>query len=568
MILFQIGKYMRSTLFICFLVSYMMSMSYAQTQKIDSLRNQLTSIVAESQQRVDLLNEAGYEYWIVNPEKSIEYGKEALNLSEELQYQQGRAKANRVIGVAFWAQGNQNNALQYLIESQADYEQIEDLEGVANTMLNIGMVYADLEQNERALEKYDQAINGFTSLSLDNRIATTFTKMATIFIDQGKKELAKKYLTNALKLHTKNSFTYGIAEVHNRFGVLYLSERNTEEAYHHVQKSMTLGRERQDVDGLTSNYILLGEILRLDGELDTAHMYLIKGLNQARNNNLKKYELAAYRELMEVKKQQNSPEQALAFYDRYTLLKDSIFNIEKSKQIAYLEFDNELKQKDQELKLLKAKERTDYLIKLGLAIVILMVSIIAFITYKTTTKSRQLLQKDQELLASKNTLTQQALENASLKQQELQQQLAFKNKELTSYALNFVQKNELLQQMQEKLDLIKGKQVEEREPLLNELNSIVKRNLSVDKEWEDFKRVFEEVHVGFHAKLMAKHPDLKTNDLKICSLTRLNLNIKETASILGISPESAKTARYRLRKKLELEPKQEIINYLIEVENS
>ncbi|MEL7003015.1 MAG: hypothetical protein AAFN93_09815, partial [Bacteroidota bacterium] len=346
------------------------------------------------------------------------------------------------------------------------------------------------------------------------------------------------------------------------------SDNNTEEAYYHVQKSMALGKERQDVDGLTSNYILLGEISRLDGELDTAVAYLNEGLNQARINNLKKYELAAYQQLVEVKKQQNKPEEALSFYDQYTLLKDSIFNIEKSKQIAYLEFDNQLQQKDQQLELLRAKEQTDYLIKIGLAIGILMISVIAFVAYKTAVKSKQLSFKDQELLASKNSLTQQALENANLKKQELQQQLEFKNKELTSYALNFVQKNEILQQIQEKAEQLKTISDIDREPLLNELNSIVKRNLSADKEWEDFKRVFEEVHVDFHAKLMTRHSDLKTNDLKICSLTRLNLNIKETASILGISPDSVKTARYRLRKKLDLDPKQEIINYLIEVENS
>jgi len=80
--------------------------------------------------------------------------------------------------------------------------------------------------------------------------------------------------------------------------------------------------------------------------------------------------------------------------------------------------------------------------------------------------------------------------------------------------------------------------------------------------------VFEQVHTDFYAKLISKHPDLRTNDLKICSLTRLNLNIKETASILGISPASVKTARYRLRKKLQLEPNQEIISYLINLENN
>src|SRR5690606_37494796 len=101
---------------------------------------------------------------------------------------------------------------------------------------------------------------------------------------------------------------------------------------------------------------------------------------------------------------------------------------------------------------------------------------------------------------------------------------------------------------------------------VKELKDIAKENLIADKNWECFRDFFQETQYGFHAKLLSKHPHLKPNDLKLCSVIRLNFSIKEAAQILGISPGSLKTSRYRLRKKLELEPKQEIIDYLVLLE--
>ncbi|AXT61385.1 hypothetical protein D1816_13850 [Aquimarina sp. AD10] len=558
----------------CVLVMIFFFISFTQllasTQKINSLQDQLSAHKEEDTIKVNLLNAIGFEYWIVDANESIIYGKEALQLSRLLRYPAGLAKANRIVGVAYWAQGDQNKALKYLNTSYKIYEKVNDKRGIANTRLNIGMVYADLREYERALQNYDQAINEFTALGLKSRIATTFTKIGTILIKQNKDTKALQYLTDALQMHIANEFTYGIAEVHNRLGILYLSKNEIEQASYHIQKSIKLGREVSDIDGLTNNFVIHGKILRLSNRLDEAAIELNKGLELAKENNLKKYELFAYEELKELKKQQSKAEEALTFYDKYTTLKDSLFNSDKSKQIAYLEFENELDIKNKEVLALKAKEKTDNFIKLILILGVTSISICGYVIFmisrQRAKKSKQLSTKSQELLESVYALSQKDLENSELKQKELKRQLDFKNKELTSYALNFIKKNEVVQQLQTTIKSLKKSPAVEKDKLIADLNKIIRKNLSIDRDWEDFSRFFEDVHQGFYTKLKLKHKDLSTNDLKICSLIQLNLNIKETASILGISPESVKTARYRLRKKLGLDPGQEILTYLIQLE--
>ena len=73
----------------------------------------------------------------------------------------------------------------------------------------------------------------------------------------------------------------------------------------------------------------------------------------------------------------------------------------------------------------------------------------------------------------------------------------------------------------------------------------------------------------FFAKILKDYkPDLSNYELKLCALIRLNLNMKEMATILGISAESVKTARYRLRKKLALSREENLIDFIMTLENA
>ncbi len=537
---------------------------------LDSLEVKLKTLPSNSIEKVNLLNEIGLEYWIIDSNKSLIYGEEASNISKSISYDQGLADAERILGVAHWTKGNLVEAIKHLNSAQKIYSDINNEVGLANSMLNTGMVYADLKQYDKALNLFEQSIDKFTILNMDNRVATAFTKMGTLYMDEGKLVEAKKYLDNALSIHNKNNFTYGITEAHNRLGILFITQGNTEQAYYHIKKSITLGLDINDKDGAVSNMIQFGKILRMDGEYASADIHLKNGLRRAIDNSLKKYELEAYSELKDLKISERKLDSSLYYYDKYVTLKDSLFTSEKSTQIAALAFENEMEAKDKEVLLLQKEEETNNVIKWALLAGVILITVAGLIIISTirqrAKKVKELGEQRQQLLASKEELARTALENAELKQQELEQKLDYKNKELTSYTLNFVQKNQFLQQLQEKVTLAKKATAKEKDKIIDGLSRDIKQSVSIDKDWEDFKRYFEDVHTDFFKKLKDRHPDLSSNDLKICSLTRLNLNVKETANVLGISPESAKTARYRLRKKLDLAPKDELLDYFLMIE--
>jgi len=66
------------------------------------------------------------------------------------------------------------------------------------------------------------------------------------------------------------------------------------------------------------------------------------------------------------------------------------------------------------------------------------------------------------------------------------------------------------------------------------------------------QRNFEQVHQSFFDKLKASSENLTANDLRLIALLKMNLNSADISSLLGISQDSLRVVRYRLRKKLNL----------------
>ncbi len=83
-----------------------------------------------------------------------------------------------------------------------------------------------------------------------------------------------------------------------------------------------------------------------------------------------------------------------------------------------------------------------------------------------------------------------------------------------------------------------------------------------DSIWSEFEIRFNEVYKDFYEKLNRSHPDLSTNERKLCAFLRLNMSSKEIASITFQSPKSIDMARYRLRKKLNLDDNKNLIAYI------
>ena len=80
---------------------------------------------------------------------------------------------------------------------------------------------------------------------------------------------------------------------------------------------------------------------------------------------------------------------------------------------------------------------------------------------------------------------------------------------------------------------------------------LINKNLNTTDDWKLFEEAFNNADKDFLKNLKQKHPELTSNDLRLCTYLRLNLSSKEIAPLLNISSRSVEVKRYRLRKKME-----------------
>lgn len=142
-----------------------------------------------------------------------------------------------------------------------------------------------------------------------------------------------------------------------------------------------------------------------------------------------------------------------------------------------------------------------------------------------------------------------------LEQKKTQQTIDTKNRELTTSALQLIEKDELLALIAKELETESGK----HQQTISLINSLLHRS---DSMWEEFNRHFVDVHSDFYLELDRKFPGMSFTEKKHCALIRLNLSGKDMAHLLGISVTSVHVSRYRLRKKFGLEKGESLSKFL------
>ncbi|GGH22985.1 triple tyrosine motif-containing protein [Mucilaginibacter phyllosphaerae] len=176
----------------------------------------------------------------------------------------------------------------------------------------------------------------------------------------------------------------------------------------------------------------------------------------------------------------------------------------------------------------------------------------------------KLQREKEEFLRQEAIISEQQI--VTIKNEQLQADLASKNRELANSAMNIVYKNELLQKISDEINNFKdstGKKLSEDQ--LKKIHKVIDEGMSDERDWNVFENSFNEAHENFFKKLKHDHPDLVPNDLKLCAYLRMNMNSKEMASLLNISLRGVEIRRYRLRKKLNLPHDKNLVEFLIEL---
>lgn len=143
-----------------------------------------------------------------------------------------------------------------------------------------------------------------------------------------------------------------------------------------------------------------------------------------------------------------------------------------------------------------------------------------------------------------------------LKRQYIKELELDNTRKALSNAKNMLENTTLRIRQDHKLitELKRKKATEENNMLLAELKS---KNILTQADWLQYKNLFKQAYPQFLPSLQASYPELSQAEIRYLCLEKLQLNNNEMALVLGVSSNTVRVTKHRIRKKLNLESQEQ-----------
>jgi hypothetical protein len=152
----------------------------------------------------------------------------------------------------------------------------------------------------------------------------------------------------------------------------------------------------------------------------------------------------------------------------------------------------------------------------------------------------------------------QALQEKRIVELE-KENLEMELKKLTFFRLN---RNRNLLELKNRLEGISRKALEPVKARLEDVINEIDHEITSDTDWKLIEPRLDLTYDNFLTKLRDRHADLTLSEMKIAAYVRMNLSNKEMAEYMHKTVRAVENDRYRLRKKLGLDPSDSLREYL------
>lgn len=177
-------------------------------------------------------------------------------------------------------------------------------------------------------------------------------------------------------------------------------------------------------------------------------------------------------------------------------------------------------------------------------------------------KNLQIAEAQAELLSKDKIITDLKLQQQAIELEMQSKKLESTQSELTNFVLFVNSRNELLDKIREMIKEAYKMEYKEILSHLKNINTFIFQFKKMEEENNGLTKDIEEQNQDFLNRLCEKHPNLTQGEKKLATFLRINLSTKEISLLTGISIKAIGMSRYRLRKTLELDPKEDISVYL------
>jgi signal transduction histidine kinase/tetratricopeptide (TPR) repeat protein len=382
----------------------------ASGQSRDSLLRQI-AIATEDSVKVSLYDDLAFTYAWSNADSSIMFAEREMDLAQKINDDAGVARSYLVLSAALTTNGNYSRALDNAFKALAFFEKTNDFRNIAFANQQIGGCYREMGDYSNSLRYYYRALR--IGKNKPGTTAMASGLIGAVYQRNNQPDSAIIYLKEGYKRLSDHTF------INVELGNAYSKKRNYDSAMHYFRQAIPLAVQNHTEIDLIDIYYGIAVVFDKKGNPDSAAWYAKKALAEERGKSYPIGLLRAATLLSDFYQTENKPDSAFKYMKTSIILRDSLFNREKTNAFQNLAFKELDKQKEIESSKLQFQSRLKLNAVLGILFTVLAITVILFRNNRQRKKAFTLLQKQKEQTDLQKTKAEQALENLKVTQAQL-----------------------------------------------------------------------------------------------------------------------------------------------------
>ncbi len=433
--------------------------------RVDSMMR-LLSKAKEDTAKVLLLCSISLKYPEYDPNKGCELAKEALQLSQLLQYNKGIGRANisfglnevgranyeaakkcfgtaletgraihskeiegsalKNLGITCYYQANNLEGLKYLFDALSVVEGLHAGKEIYEVEEFIGMIYESQKNYEKALLYYKKSYEAAVAAGLSSAKCKNLINIGQVYLQMERVDDALTQFLDALVSGKEQHDDAGVAVALADLGIVYNQRHQYAEALEKNYQALAIYNSYADRYNIANIYGNLGKVfLSVSGDtsgnplpdslrdkrrsLDKAFAYFNKATDMCKGLSNLDGVYSCFSDLSKAWELKGNYREALKMYKACVLLRDSIYSSDNNVKIANLETSREIELKDKQLEIEKlelAKRRNEnvfFLSGIGVLLVVTLILYRSFSTQKKLNATITQLVSEQELVIEART---------------------------------------------------------------------------------------------------------------------------------------------------------------------
>lgn len=409
--------------------------------------------------------------------------------------------------------GDYPSAIDFYLKSIDSAGVAEDSFAYFDSKLDLAHVYYILNELPKAISIAEPVLDAFIRSGDSARIGRTYSTLSMIYSRANMPEKTLAAAQNGFNILRNYGSLIERCAAYNQMAFTYSGAGHWGEALPLLDSALAFMHASGTLDQLPSMLLNLGECHTHLGHWAEAHSYLEKSIAGADSLGQLLVHAKGLQRLSQLEESTGNYAGALSIYRKSVELEDSLFTAENNRAVQDLELNYLEKEKEYEISLLQSRHKAEnqrFIFALVLLALILGISTERLYRWR------------------------KKLENSRLAIEQNQQ-------DLREFAQILVAKNTRIAELEQGLQSTD-----------NAAEKLYNPTILTDADWTAFKTHFDRAYPGYIHRLRMAYPELSGAEERLFLLLKLGFFRQEIGATLGISTDSVKKARTRLRKRLGL----------------